>query len=356
MGAGQTFEIYGETTGGQENNTSRYFDLKIKWKDFCAGRKNKIAAEFDKEHSSEVALELTPVCKLEQKTKEELMDLNTGARIPTTFETLRLKFRTDHALSRQTVHVGGNNMSAKLEYELEPYHTKISGSDTSSLMGVKIDPLVLQGARISVKLSGIGDNDYNAKLWMDQGQTLIEKRLEQYNQIGLDITSKTICFLSKIFNVEETNPSHSQPTQFTLFGKTKATLMHSAGGGCLPKKHYAEMGDEKILRGYESDSSARRRFPSYLALKTDLYAKVSNKAIIPGIFLDTAIFECKGRSPNNHETASPISRSTVKEKISSLGKQTTLGLSLRFLGYRAELASPWDRSTPARIYIGMDTP
>ena len=149
---------------------------------------------------------------------------------------------------------------------------------------------------------------------------------------------------------------------------TKVMCGMSQGEGCTPHFHMTDLGESRILRGYQSDDLMGRRVGKFAALKTDLYLddRRSNPKSwgIFGLFADTAIFSTDGVAPmdialnfkgfHNGNKVEKDKKDRKNSASNSNRHQTTMGLSFRSRGLRADVGWPLDFSTPPKLYLNVD--
>ena len=105
------------------------------------------------------------------------------------------------------------------------------------------------------------------------------------------------------------------PTTLEVTGTAKSKVIRSIGTGQLALYHHTDLGEAKILRGYESESVLNRRVPSFLSIKGDLYCD-AQKSVIPGIFVDSAVFRSFGKQEHQRQVLNCDTRFSLQSNKS----------------------------------------
>lgn len=314
--------------------------FRFKWVDGIRGRPSSVTFSFEEDHVLEDSFNTVPIsCGLS----------SLKGRVQLAIQKISVNFQGVRNPKLMTPYAN------EVRYELEPYDIGIgsessavdssSGNRNSHLSGAKFKFSFINPFSSVKSIDLLGD----IGTWMNfQSPGSATKTHELYQQTALDIVSSPIPLL-QVAKTRSTPP-------LEVVGQAKLRLMRSWGAGCLPLYHHAPLDDPQYIRGL-SNPSFQPRMPEYALLKGDAYLHGWSFGI-PGVFIDAGMFKAV-RAPKPVASKSSVfggTKTTATLHSGSLlemGKQVTIGVSLRSHGLRLDVGSPCTKLQP-RVNLALD--
>ena len=393
MGMGQNLEVMVAKKEGQQIGVAELpAGIKIKWKDSNVYQESKVSAGYDEDHLFVDALDQTPL-RSRGIVGTSSID-NTAAQVQTAVkrsfisftDRFQIKLPSFSSSSSTTTSIeesNKDNILGSLIVKLEPYRSKLKSELWTGTAGTTKkskrnknpkaldgDGLYLYGAELTSSLilkdsSSIGieydhgiSGLFNSPSTRDKYSSLKLNMKKPLDYIGsVDLTYPTWLTrpwsLLPFFSYRKDGTDISTEltsSNINVSGTIKVNCGTANGDGRIPYLHQTDLGDSRILRGYESDSLAERRVSSYGAVKSDIYLDGLSPTGMLGFFIDTALFNTESLTKNNKKNK----KLENNDEYIAKNKHSTIGFSFRFAGLRADVGWPYDLSTPPRLYLNVD--